>query len=106
MPDLLELHQPFATDFGPKKILLSEIIRAKPSLRALGIGFSLSHATKRIRAGKAKKAPYFACCYNVGETWGTSISLPFTIRSLPIGSSWKGMLRRTECASALASEKR
>jgi hypothetical protein len=68
MPDLIELHQPIATaDFAPKSILSSEIARAKPSLRALRIGFSISYAKKRIRAGKPKKPPYFACCYNVGD---------------------------------------
>ena len=68
MPDLIELHQPFATaDFAPKSILSGEFARAKPSLRALGIRFSVSHAKRRIRAGKPKKPPYFACCYNVGN---------------------------------------
>jgi hypothetical protein len=68
MPDLIELHQPIATaDFAPKNILTSEIARARPSLRALRIGFSVSYAKKRIRAGKPKKPPYFACCYNVGN---------------------------------------
>jgi hypothetical protein len=74
MPDLIELHQPFATaDFAPKKILSSEFTRAKPSLRALGIGFSVSYAQKRIRAGKPKKPPYFACCYNVGNLGDVNI---------------------------------
>jgi hypothetical protein len=68
MPDLIELHQPIATaDFAPKNILTGEIARARPSLRALRIGFSVSYAKKRIRAGKPKKPPYFACCYNVGD---------------------------------------
>jgi hypothetical protein len=74
MPDLIELHQPFApADFAPKKILTSEISRAKPSLKALGIGFSVSHAKIRIRAGKPKKPPYFACCYNVGNLGDVNI---------------------------------
>jgi hypothetical protein len=68
MPDLIELHPLHVTaDFAPEKILSSEIIRAKPSLRALGIGFSVSYVKKRIRAGKPKRPPYFACCYNVGD---------------------------------------
>ena len=68
MPDLIELHQPIATaDFAPKNILTGEIARARPSLRALRIGFSVSYAKKRMRAGKPKKPPYFACCYNVGD---------------------------------------
>ena len=74
MPDLKELHQPLATaDFAPKKILSSEITRAKPSLKALGIGFSVSYAKKRIRAGKPKKLPYFACRYNVGNLGDVNI---------------------------------
>jgi hypothetical protein len=74
MPDLIELHQPIATaDFVPKKILSSEISRAKPSLKALGIGFSVSHAKMRIRAGKPKRPPYFACCYNVGDLGDVNI---------------------------------
>ncbi len=74
MLDLIELPQPFATaDYAPKNILSSEISRAKPSLRALGIGFSVSHAQKRIRAGKPKKPPYFACCYNVGNLGNVNI---------------------------------
>jgi len=56
-----------------KKILSSEITRAKPSLGALGIGFSVSYAKKRMRAGKPKKPPYFACCYNVGNLGDVNI---------------------------------
>ena len=74
MPDLIELHQSFATaDFAPKKILSNEIVRAKPSLRALGIGFSVSYAKKRIKAGKPKRPPYFACCYNVGDLGNVNV---------------------------------
>jgi hypothetical protein len=74
MPELIELHQPFAiADFAPKSILFDEIARAKPSLRALGIRFLVSHARKRIRAGKPKKPPYFACCYNVGNLGDVNI---------------------------------
>ena len=74
MPDLIELHQLFTTeDFAPKKILSSEITRAKPSLRALEIGFSISYARKRIRAGKPKKPPYFASCYNMGNLGDVNI---------------------------------
>jgi hypothetical protein len=74
MPDLIELQQPsVAADFAPKKILSSEITRAKPSLKALGIGFSVSQAKTRIRGGKPKKPPYFACCYNVGDLGDVNI---------------------------------
>jgi hypothetical protein len=58
MADLRELPQPIAiTDFAAKRILLSEIRRAKPSLRAFCIGFSVSHAKRKNRAGKPKKPP-------------------------------------------------
>ena len=67
MSDSIELHQPAAADVEPEKILSSEIIHAKPSLKALGIGFSVSYAKKRIKAGKPKKLPYFACRFNVGN---------------------------------------
>jgi hypothetical protein len=68
MPSLLELPKPIATaDFAAKKILSSEISRAKPSIRALRIGFSISYARNRVRSGKPRKPPYFACCYNVGN---------------------------------------
>jgi hypothetical protein len=74
MPDLIELHQPpAAADSAPEKILSSEIIRAKPSFKVLGIGFSVSYAKKRIRAGKPKKLPYFACRYNVGNLGDVNI---------------------------------
>jgi hypothetical protein len=74
MPDLIELHPPFATtEFAPEKILSSEITRARPSLRVLGIGFSISYVKKRIKAGKPKRPPYFACCYNVGDLGDVNI---------------------------------
>jgi hypothetical protein len=74
MPDLIELQQPsVAADLAPKKILSSEITRARPSLKALGIGFSVSQAKTRIRGGKPKKPPYFACCYNVGNLGDVNI---------------------------------
>ena len=93
MPDLTELHQPLsAADFAPKKILSSEITRAKPSLRALGIGFSVSHAKRRIRAGKPKRPPYFACCYNVGDLGDVNIVAFYH----PLIADWDLMEREAE----------
>jgi hypothetical protein len=93
MPDLIELHQPLAiADLAPKKILSSEIIRAKPSLKALGIGFSVSHAKMRIRAGKPKKPPYFACCYNVGDLGDVNIVAFYH----PLVADWDLMERDAE----------
>jgi hypothetical protein len=68
MPELIEFNAlPANTDSAPRKVLCCEIARAKPSLRALGIGFSVSYAQKIIKRGKPRKPPYFACCYNVGD---------------------------------------
>ncbi len=93
MPDLIELHQTFATaDFAPKKILSSEIIRAKPSLRALRIGFSVSRAKRRKRAGKPRKPPYFACCYNVGNLGDVNIVAYYH----PLIADWDLMERDAE----------
>jgi hypothetical protein len=94
MPDLIELHQPIATaDFAPKTILSSEIVRAKPSLRALRIGFSVSYAKKRIRAGKPKRPPYFACCYNVGNLGDVNIVAFYH----PLIGDWDLMEKDAEC---------
>ena len=93
MPDLIELHQPIATaDFAPKSILSGEIARAKPSLRALRIGFSISYAKKRIRAGKLKRPPYFACCYNVGNLGDVNIVAFYH----PLIADWDLMEKDTE----------
>jgi len=93
MPDLIESHQPFATaDVEPKKILSSEIIRAKPSLKALGIGFSVSYAKKRMKAGKPKKLPYFACRYNVGNLGDVNI----VAFHYPLIADWDLMERDAE----------
>jgi hypothetical protein len=50
----------------PADILFEEFRRLKPSLDALNIGFSVSRAKGSNRAGKQRKPPYFACCYDVG----------------------------------------
>ena len=93
MPDLTTLHQAFATaEFPPKKILSSEIIRAKPSLKALAIGFSVSQAKMRIRGGKPKKPPYFACCYNVGDLGDVNIVAFYH----PLVADWELMERDAE----------
>jgi hypothetical protein len=93
MPDLIQLHQRFATaDFVPKKILSSEITRAKPSLRVLGIGFAVSYAKTRIRAGKPKRPPYFACCYNVGDLGDVNIVAFYH----PLVADWEVMEQDAE----------
>src|SRR3984893_17252541 len=74
MPELIEHHAlPANADLAPRKVLCCEIARAKPSLRALGIGFSVSYAQKRIKRGRPRKPPYFASCYNVGDLGNINI---------------------------------
>jgi hypothetical protein len=93
MPDLIELHRSIANaDFLPKKILSGEISRAKPSLKALGIGFSVSHAKMRIKAGKPKRPPYVACCYNVGDLGDVNIVVFY----YPLVADWELMERDAE----------
>jgi hypothetical protein len=52
---------------SPVHILFEEFRRLKPSLDALGIGFSVSRAKGSNRGGKKRKPPYFACCYDAGS---------------------------------------
>jgi hypothetical protein len=74
MPELVELNALHANaDLAPRKVLCCEIARAKPSLRALGIGFSVSYAQQRIKRGRPRKPPYFASCYNVGDLGNINI---------------------------------
>ena len=74
LPNLREFQESFPIgELIPKKILFSEITRAKPSLKALGIKISVSYAKIRMKAGKPKKPPYFACCYNVGNLGNVNI---------------------------------
>jgi hypothetical protein len=52
---------------APGQILFDEFRRLKPSLDALGIGFSVSRAKGTRRGGRKRKPPYFACCYDPGS---------------------------------------
>jgi hypothetical protein len=106
MPDLLELPDPLATtDFAAKRILSNEISRAKPSLRALRIAFSVSYAKRKVRSGKPKKSPYFACCYNVGSLEDVNIVAFYH----PLIADWALMEKdadayRTRVRSAIREE--
>src|SRR5229473_6743782 len=74
MPVLLGLPELLRNaESDPKDILFDEIRRSKPSLEALGIGFSVSRLTVRMKGGRPKKPPYFACCYNVGNLGDVNI---------------------------------
>ena len=57
----------------PASILFEEFRRLKPSLDALGIGFSVSRAKGETKGGKQRKPPYFACCYNVGNLGNVNV---------------------------------
>ena len=74
MPELIELHTlPANANSAPRKILCREIARAKPSLRALNIGFAVSYAKRKIKHRNRRKCPYFASCYNVGDLGNINI---------------------------------
>ena len=93
LPNLREFHEPFAIgELIPKKILFSEITRAKPSLKTLGIEISVSYAKIRLKAGKPKKHPYFACCYNVGNLGDVNIVAFYH----PLIADWDLMEKDTE----------
>jgi hypothetical protein len=76
----------------PKHILFDEIRRSKPSLAALGIGFAVSRVTVRMKGGKPKKPPYFACCYNVGNLGDVNIVAFF----YPLIADWELMEKRSD----------
>jgi hypothetical protein len=76
----------------PKDILFGEIRRSKPSLSALGIGFSVSRLTVRMRGGRPKKPPYFACCYNVGNLGNVNIVAFF----YPLIADWDLMQKKSD----------
>jgi hypothetical protein len=76
----------------PKDILFDEIRRSKPSLLALGIGFSVSRLTVRMRGGRPKRPPYFACCYNVGNLGNVNIVAFF----YPLIADWDLMQKKSD----------
>ena len=93
MPVLLGLPELLRnTESEPKDILFDEIRRSKPSLDALGIGFSVSRLTVRMRGGRPKKPPYFACCYNVGNLGDVNIVAFF----YPLVADWDLMEKKSD----------
>lgn len=58
---------------NPRDIVFEELRRSKPSLDALGIAFSVSRVKARLRDGKPRRLPYFACCYNVENLGNVNI---------------------------------
>jgi len=93
MPVLLGLPELLRNaESGPKDILFDEIRRSKPSLEALGIGFSMSRLTVRMKGGRPKKPPYFACCYNVGNLGDVNIVAFF----YPLIDDWDLMEQKSD----------
>jgi hypothetical protein len=71
----------------PRSILFEEMRRFKPTLSALDIGFSVSRVKVRMRNGRVRKPPYFACCYNVGDLGDLNI----VAFSYPLLADWEVM---------------
>ena len=93
MPVLLGLPELLRNaESAPKDILFDEIRRSKPSLEALGIGFSMSRLTVRMKGGRPKKPPYFACCYNVGNLGDVNIVAFF----YPLIADWDLMEQKSD----------
>ena len=93
MPVLLGLPELLRNaESGPKDILFDEIRRSKPSLEALGIGFSMSRLTVRMKGGRPKRPPYFACCYNVGNLGDVNIVAFF----YPLIADWDLMEQKSD----------
>ena len=57
----------------PRDIVFEEIRRSKPCLNTLGIGFSVSRVKVRLRDGRPRRLPYFACCYNIENLGNVNI---------------------------------
>lgn len=79
------------TESDPKRILSDEIRRSRPSMAALGIGFSVSRQNGRMKDGKLRKPPYFACCYNRGNLGNVNIVAFFN----PLIADWELMGRKS-----------
>ena len=91
MPVLLGLPELLRNaESAPKDILFDEIRRSKPSLDALGIGFSMSRLTVRMKGGRPP--PYFACCYNVGNLGDVNIVAFF----YPLIADWDLMEQKSD----------
>ncbi|MBV9392766.1 MAG: hypothetical protein JOY96_12845 [Verrucomicrobia bacterium] len=71
----------------PTDILLSEFRYAEDLLQSLAIGFSVSHATIRLKQGKPRKPPYFSCRYNSKDLGHVNIVAFF----YPLLADWDQM---------------
>ena len=90
------LHGPEKTgttcEVNPKAIFFEEMRRFKTGSDALGINFSVSRARVRLRGGRPRKPPYFACCYNVGNLGNVNIVAFF----YPLLADWELMDKDVE----------
>ena len=77
---------------NPKDILFAEVRRSQPSLAQLGIGFSVSRQMGRMKGGRVKKPPYFACCYNFGNLGNVNIVAFF----YPLIADWDLMEKKSD----------
>ena len=92
-------------EVNPKVIFFQETRRFKIAADALGIKFSVSRARVRLRGGRTRKPPYFACCYNVGNLGNVNIVAFF----YPLLADWELMEKdgegyRQRIRSALREE--
>ncbi len=71
----------------PKTVFFEEMRRIKPALDALGIRFSVSRAKVRLRGGRPRKPPYFACCYNAHNLGNVNITAFY----YPLLADWEFM---------------
>ena len=66
---IFSLHEPERAAAGcgadPKEIFFQEIRRFKVAFDALHVRLSVSRMRVRMRHGRPRKPPYFACCYDV-----------------------------------------
>jgi hypothetical protein len=79
-------------DLIPREILFQEARGFKSSLEPLNIGLSVSRAKVRLKGGEPRRAPYFACCYDVG----TLLNVNIVAFLYPLLADWELMERQTE----------
>ena len=79
-------------DLSPREILFQETRGFKSSLEPLNVGLSVSRAKVRLKGGEPRRAPYFACCYDVG----TLLNVNIVAFLYPLLADWELMERQTE----------
>jgi hypothetical protein len=64
---------PSVGQITPGRILFEELERARASLLALGIGFSVSPVELPQKSARTQKTPYLCCRYNAGDLGNVNI---------------------------------